>query len=138
MNEHERAPTRATIGPEGFLTSIVAGGHALSADEPGNAGGADAGPDPFALLDAALAACVLITLRMYATRKGWPLEGAAVTVLPERKGVGPLDAIALELRLDGDGLTESQRARLLEVAGRCPVHRTLEKPLEIETRLVGA
>jgi len=109
-----------------------AGSHRIVADEPGALGGKDEGPGPFELLYASVASCVLITIRMYASRKGWPLESAELRVVPKRTPPGPLESARLELTLHGP-LTQDQRERILHIAGRCPVHRTLESPVEIET-----
>lgn len=122
----------ARIGTD-FRVEIDAAGHTLTADEPGSLGGTDAGPNPFALLYASLAACVLITIRMYASRKGWPLEGAELRVIPTRIAPGPLDSVRLELTLLGPALTADQRHRIVDIAEKCPVHRTLERPVHIET-----
>lgn len=126
----------ASIGRTPYTVRLAAGGHVLLSDEPGDAGGADAGPDPFALLLCALASCVLITMRMYASRKGWPLEGVDARLIPTRKAAQPLEAVHIELALRG-GLSEEQRARLLDIAGRCPVHRTLEPSVHVTRELVS-
>lgn len=121
---------------------ITVGGHELTADEPATAGGADTGPGPYELLLAALGACTAITLRMYANRKGWPLHHVTVRLRHERihaldcakcaTAAGQLDHINREIRLDGD-LTGEQRARLLNMAERCPVHRTLHSEVHVST-----
>ena len=126
---------------------IEAGRHVLVADESREAGGRDAGPDPYALLLAALGACTSMTLRLYADRKGWPLEGVSVRLDHERiyerdcaeceTGEGQISRIRRVVALSGP-LSAEQRARLLEIAERCPVHRTLVGPVRIETRLDGS
>ncbi len=119
---------------DGLRQEIVSGQHRLVADEPREAGGADAGPDPYALLLAALGACTSMTLRLYARRKGWPLE--QVTVELEHAKVhaedcadcegeaARVDRIWRRVRLHGP-LDAVQVARLAEIARRCPVHKTL-------------
>jgi len=121
----------ARIG-NSYRVVIDTGDHHIVADEPGALGGENDGPDPFGLLYAALASCVLITIRMYASRKQWPLESAELRIVPTRTPPGPLEAARLELTLHGP-LTQDQRERILHIAGKCPVHRTLESPVEIET-----
>jgi putative redox protein len=127
-----------------YHTEIFAAGHALVADEPETAGGTDTGPTPFGLLMAALGACTTITLRMYADRKEWPLEEIGVRLRHQRfqaaeapkseSGHPMLHEIAQRLELVGP-LDEEQRARLLEIAHRCPVHRAIESgvvmPMEL-------
>ena len=122
----------ARIGND-LRVEITAGPHAILADEPGSLGGSDAGPDPFGLLYASLAACVLMTIRMYATRKQWPMEGADIRIIPTRTPPGPLESARLELTVHGPSLTAEQRERIVAIAGKCPVHRTLEQPVHIET-----
>ena len=131
-------------GRSGYRTEIFAGGHALLADEPESLGGTDAGPTPFGLLMAALGACTTITLRMYADRKGWPLEEIGVRLqhdklLPatSREPGGAAtrtDEIGQTLELIGP-LDAEQKERLVQIAHRCPVHKALEAgvilPLEM-------
>lgn len=137
LSDHpEQGLVRARIGTD-LAVMIEAGRHTLRADEPSTVGGGDSGPDPFGLLLASLAACVLMTLRMYASRKGWPMEAAEVVLTPTRQPARPLESVRIELLLTGP-LDAEQRARLLEVASRCPVHRTLEHGARIETVFAGA
>jgi putative redox protein len=130
----------------GYRTEIATGRHVLVADEPVAVGGGDAGPTPYDLLAGALGACTGMTLRMYADRKGWPLEEVTVRLRHgkvhaldeelaehERGGRAPrVDHLAREVELDGP-LTAEQKARLLEIAERCPVHRTLEAGVRVTT-----
>jgi putative redox protein len=128
-----------------YTTDIVAGTHMLRADEPRGVGGDDTGPTPYGLLSAALGACTTMTLRMYADRKEWPLEKVAVTIAHEKIHAGDCESCETEhgkidrferrLRIDGPTLTAEQRARLLEIADRCPVHRTLHGEVEVQTRM---
>jgi putative redox protein len=126
-----------------FQQRVTVGGHTLIADEPANLGGLGSGPGPYDLLLAALGACSAMTMRLYAERKGWPLERAAVRLRHrkihaqdcadcETRGDARLDEIEKELSLAGP-LDPEQHARLVEVAGRCPVHRTLESEVKIRT-----
>ncbi len=132
------------IGKFGFRTEIVSGKHRLVADEPIAMGGSDTGPNPYDLLTAALGACTCMTLRMFADRKGWPLE--SVTARLEHRKIhaedcrdcetkeGKIDVIDIEVDPTGN-LSAEQRQRLLEISGRCPVHRTLHSELSIRSRL---
>ncbi len=130
-----------------FDAEIRTGAHRLTADEPTALGGADAGPGPYDLLLAALGACTTMTLRLYAERKGLPLERAAVRLTHGRvhrddcadcEGEGPmLEVIDKLLILDGP-LSDAERARLVEISGRCPVHRTLTGRPTIRTALAPA
>lgn len=125
-----------------FGQRISVGGHDLAADEPAAIGGADSGPTPYDLLLAGLGACTSITVRMYAERKGWPLRLVTVRLRHQRihaiDCVGcetqtrRLDHIERELQFDGE-LTGEQRARLLDIADRCPVHRTLHSEVLVST-----
>lgn len=130
-----------------YANDIVAGAHVLRADEPKSVGGDDSGPTPYGLLSAALGACTTMTIRMYAERKGWPLERVSASVAHEKihaedceaceTGKGKIDRFDRVLRIEGDALDAEQRARLLEIADRCPVHRTLHGEVEIRTRVEG-
>lgn len=134
MSEGAGPVLTAQIGARGYAVEMRVGGRTILADEPRSMGGDDAGPDPFALLYSALASCVLITVRMYATRKEWALDGATLTISTDRAPAQPLKHATLTLTLEGD-LSAEQRERLREIAGRCPVHRTLEGGAHIETVL---
>jgi len=124
---------------------IVARKHRLAADEPVELGGTDTGPSPYELLAAALGACTSMTLRLYADRKGFPLESVRVRLrhgkihaldcLRCETKEGKIDRIEREVEVLGD-LTDEQRARLLEIADKCPVHRTLTSEIDIPTKLV--
>ena len=122
---------------EGMKTSIQIRDFTLIADEPESVGGTNLGPTPKELLLGALAACAAVTARMYAQRKGWPLEGVEVDVSTERfKAVdypgftGTADFLnEFRQRIQFKGpLTHEQKERLLEIAGKCPVHRILTEP----------
>lgn len=130
---------------DGFLTEIIAGGHGLLADEPTSLGGTDLGPSPYDLLSAALAACTGMTLGMYARHKRLALDEASVTVRHEKihaadcehceTETGKIDRLVRQIVLLGD-LSDAERQRLLEIADRCPVHRTLEGEIDIASELV--
>ena len=127
-----------------YLQNISIGQHRIQADEPVEVGGCDAGPNPYELLLAALGACTSMTLRMYAARKRWPLEDIRVRLMHGKIHAedclgcetkeGLVDRIEREIVLVGN-LTDEQRQRLLEIASKCPVHRTLTSEIHIETRL---
>ena len=124
---------RATVtlaGPN-YAVEIDAGRHHLVGDEGPNLGGQDKGPAPYEYLLAALGSCTIITLKMYADRKDWPLTGARVS-LHYQGGEAPL--IERTLHIDGD-LDETQRARLADIAERTPVTLTLKNGLRISTTL---
>ncbi|MFI9327095.1 OsmC family protein [Kitasatospora sp. NPDC052868] len=120
---------------------VLAGRHELTADEPAPAG-EDSGPNPYDLLLAALGSCTSMTVRMYAERKGWPLEKVTVALRHQRvhaedcaeceSGHGLVDLITREIRFDGP-LDAEQRRRLLDIAEKCPVHRTLTAGLVVST-----
>ena len=128
----------------GFAQAIAAGRHQLSCDEPADVGGTDTGPTPYDLLLAALGSCTSMTVAMYARRKQWPLEAVRVRLRHSRIHAadcedcetkeGRLDQIEREVELTG-ALSDDQRARLLDIANKCPVHRTLMSEIHIESRL---
>jgi putative redox protein len=140
MTSQTDDPDAVTVSETGagrFQVEVMAPGASFLADEPVAAGGLGSGPNPYDLLAAALGACTAMTLRLYAERKGWPLERATVRVLHARTGLDRRDRFAREIVLKGP-LDADQRARLLEIANRCPVHRTLEVGSEIITVLSTA
>jgi putative redox protein len=130
---------------KGFAQEITVGGHRLLADEPVAVGGTDTGPGPYDLLIAALGACTSMTVSLYARRKQWPLQGVTVKLRHAKihaadcedceKKEGMLDRIERDVELHG-ALTDEQRARLLDIANKCPVHKTLTSEIKIKTRLV--
>jgi putative redox protein len=126
------AHATADIGTTNYSVSLVAGHHAVTADERVAAGGQDAGPSPHELLCGALGACTAITLRMYAQRKEWTLRAVHVDVLLQIEGKD--HRITRRLRLEGD-LDEAQRARLADIAERTPVTLTLKQGVLITTIL---
>ena len=127
------AHARAAIGKAAYPTNIRSGRHTLIADEPTTAGGQDAGPNPTALLAAALASCTAITLRMYADRKQWPLEAVNVSVNVKR-AEDKSTSIERVLQLEGV-LTDEQRARLADIAERTPVTLMIKSGSQLHTIL---
>jgi putative redox protein len=128
----------------GFAQEIAIGRHRLSGDEPRSVGGTDMGPNPYDFLLAALGSCTSMTVAMYARRKRWPLEAVTVRLRHSRiyavdcgecdTTEGLLDHIDCDVELRGR-LTDEQCVRLLEIAAKCPVHRTLTSEIHILTRL---
>lgn len=121
-----------------FQQSVIAGEHLFWADEPTDMGGEDTGPAPFDLLMAGLGACTSMTLRMYAKHKKLPLEQIEVNLTYSKREVDGklIDHIQREIQLKGEDLTESDRAKLLVIANKCPVHKALEGNLQISSRVV--
>ena len=119
-----------STGSGKFQQAITIGPHRLTGDEPTEMGGDDAGPGPHELLLAALGACTSMTLKMYADRKAWPLKSVDVDCAGEKHA--DRFVIRRKITLHGE-LTAEQRERLLEIAGKCPVHRTLTGTVAIET-----
>lgn len=123
----------------GFLQDIQSGPHHVLADEPASVGGANRGLTPYGLLSAGLGACTSMTIRMYARRKKWPLTGVSVDITHAKQhdpaaDNNRIDAFSRKITLQGD-LDDAQRARLLEIADKCPVHKTLEAGAKVETTL---
>jgi putative redox protein len=128
-----------------FRTEIEAGAHSIIADEPKSAGGNDEGPTPYDLLASALGACTSMTLHFYAKREGIPLEGVEATIANDRMYAkdcadcvttsGYIHRFDVKLKLLGN-LTEEQREKLLSIARRCPVYKTLTSEIRIEESLV--
>ena len=139
--------TAARTHAGGFRTEVIAGGHALVADEPASVGGTGEGPSPYDLLSAALAACTSMTLKMYASHKKLDLDSATVRVRHGKvhakdcedceSAEGRIDQFERELSLAG-ALTDEQRKRMLEIADRCPVHRTLHSEVKVRTALADS
>jgi putative redox protein len=128
-------------GAQGFFQDITAGRHHLVADEPVSAGGTDRGPGPYELLMGALGSCMSMTIALYARTKQWPLENVVIRLRHSRvyakdcadcvvRDDTLLDRIDTEIELSG-ALTVEQRARLVEIAHKCPVHRTLKSEIHI-------
>ena len=131
----------------GFRTEVRLGRHDIVADEPRSVGGTDLGPTPYDLLSAALATCTSMTLRMYANHKGLNLESATVRVEHDKihaedcedceSGSGKIDEFRRTISLEGD-LTDEVRRRMLEIADRCPVHRSLHGEIKVRSKLAQA
>jgi putative redox protein len=132
-------------GSAGFAQEIEIGSHRLKGDEPLAFGGTDTGPSPYDFLLAALGSCTSMTISLYARRKGWPLENVTVWLHHSKihatdcaeceTKVGRIDRIEREIQLTGT-LTSEQRAKLMEIADKCPVHQTLTSEINIRTRAV--
>jgi len=128
-----------------FGTEVHTSSHHFIADEPISYGGDNTGPTPYDLLNAALGTCTAMTMKMYADRKGWPLDGSSVAVTHERdhhvdcdhcedEGEGAqVQSLNRIITLHGDDLTDEQRVKIIEIADKCPVHRTLEGHLHVHT-----
>jgi putative redox protein len=144
-NANEQSDMVVVRGGQGFAQEIRSDAHVLRADEPTSYGGTDTGPSPYRLLLAALGACTSMTVRMYADRRKWPLEGVTVRLRHEKiyakdcaeceTREGRIDRIERQISFEGP-LDDEQRRKLMEIADKCPVHRTLESEIRIESRLV--
>ncbi len=129
---------------ENYQVRVTNGRHTFIVDEPVSDGGDDLGPNPYDYLLSALAGCTLITLRMYAQRKGWPVERIEVALNHQRvpavecpesqsNDQSLVDVIDMEISIEGD-LDAAQMGRLMQIAGRCPVHRTMLSETVIRMR----
>jgi putative redox protein len=140
MANHERIVTVRETGAGTYTQEVKSGAHTLTTDEPVDVGGLDSGPNPYDMLLASLGSCTSMTVRMYANQKKWPLDRVTVK-LTHRKETDPdgkkRDVITRDIMLEG-ALDEPQRQRLLEIANKCPIHRTLENKPEIISQLVDA
>ena len=130
----------SVTGTDGYTTQLRAGEHYLIADEPVSVGGKELGPTPYGYLLSALGACTSMTIKMYADRKKWPLEEVRVHLshskihAEDSLNNQKIDQIVRKLEIDGP-LDESQRQRLLEIADKCPVHKTLHNRIDVVTSL---
>jgi uncharacterized OsmC-like protein len=128
-----------------FAQEIEVGSHELFADEPTSYGGTDSGPSPYDLILAALGSCTSMTIGLYARKRSWPVEKISVSLWHSKIHAkdcddcetkeGRIDRIEMEIHLDG-ALTGEQRAKLMEIAEKCPVHQTLTSEINIKTRAV--
>lgn len=148
--EHQALKTEeqvvTVLGEKGYTTAVLAGEHHLLADEPEEMGGANRGPSPYHFLAAGLGACTAITLQMYARRKKWPLEEVRVHLSYDSKHMDDCDLCVEEVRKLGrfvrkiewqGALSSEQQKELLEIAKRCPVHKTIERGTEVHTELLS-
>ncbi len=143
--EHEAVPEGIMrvqeADADGFLQDVQSGSHHVLADEPVKFGGTDKGLTPYGLVSAGLGACTSMTIRMYARRKGWPLTNVSVDITHAKEHAADaadpgakVDHFDRTIRLEGD-LSDTQREKLLEIADKCPVHRTLERSSTVTTHL---
>lgn len=145
MSTEETYPVHVHIGKEGFATTIHASNYQLMADEPKSVGGTDLGPTPYDYLLSSLGACTAMTVQMYAKRKEWPLEGVEVQLRHSKDyhqdcidcevSTAKVDIIERQIDFKGN-LDEKQIDRLLKIADKCPVHKTLTTTTVIKTTLL--
>ena len=147
-DESSNSPPHVIVrgGADNFAQDVEIGRHHFAADEPLGEGGTDTGPSPYDLLLAALGTCTSMTISLYARRKGWPLKDVTVSLRHSKihaadcvdceTKMGRIDRIEREIQLTGP-LTIEQRAKLMEIADKCPVHRTLTSEINIQTRETG-
>jgi putative redox protein len=142
---NEASPEVVVYGTgSGLAQTIQVRRHSLSSDEPVSSGGSDTGPTPYDLLLSALGSCTSMTIGLYARRKGWAVAGIEVRLRHSKIYAadcaecetrdGHIDRIERDILLSGD-LSDDQRAKLREIADKCPVHRTLKSEVDIRTRL---
>jgi putative redox protein len=151
----ETPKTEATSKPDvvvhgnatGFVQEIASGGHHFRADEPTTVGGTDSAPTPYDYVLAGLGACTSMTVGLFARRKKWPLDDVIVGLRHSRIHAndcadcetkeGMLDRIEIDVELKG-ALSDEQRAKLMDIASKCPVHRTLRSEMDIKVRPAAA
>ena len=141
----EGAAFSGETGAGKFQQKIRCGKHEIYADEPESHGGMDSGPSPYDFLKIGLAACKSMTLRLYANRKGWPMEWVGVNVRHDRihaqdcedcsNDKAKIDRFSCDINITGADLTAEMRERLLEISKKCPVHQTLSEQSVIESQL---
>ena len=132
-------------GDQGFTTQMKVGSHYITADEPQDFGGNDYGPTPYELVSAGLSACTAMTVQMYARRKGWPLENIQVHTSYDKQHAldcescemdsAKIDTFTREIKFTGN-LDDKQKARMLQIADKCPVHRTLHSETQVITTVI--
>ncbi len=136
----------ASLGnEEGYTTQMKVGNHYMVSDEPESVGGHDFGPSPYEFVSAGLSACTAMTIKMYATRKGWDLQNVEVHTNYDKKHMedcencedplAKIDTFEREIKLEGD-LDEKQIKRILQIADKCPVHKTLHSETQVITTLI--
>jgi putative redox protein len=118
-------------GESAYAVAIEVNGHTLNGDEPESFGGGNTGPAPYDMLLAALGECTAMTVRWYAIQQNWPLEKVEVTLTHQK--VEKVDTFEKKNTIHGDALSDEQRQKLIEIAAKCPVQRTLESKVEIRT-----
>lgn len=134
MAENNLTKVTVKIAEKKYETFISARQHTLVGDEPEDLGGEDLGMAPYELLLGSLGECTAITLKMYAERKGWQIDGVTVNLtLEEMTPTNRTTRIGREVIVEGENLTPEQRTRLLQIANACPVHKILTNPISIET-----
>ncbi|HEY6070028.1 MAG TPA: OsmC family protein [Chthoniobacterales bacterium] len=144
MAEPTEAPHVIVHGDaKGFAQKIDIGSFHIDADEPVSYGGTDTGPSPYDLILGALGACTSMTIGLYARKRSWPVDKITVSLRHSKIHAkdcddcetkeGRIDRVEMEIHLEG-ALTDEQRAKLMEVAGKCPIHQTLTHEINIKTR----
>src|SRR4051812_36191644 len=136
MPDDEDAVLVEETGGGAFQVRIHTGEHSFLMDEPVEFGGLSSGPSPFDMLGAALGGCTLMTLKLYAQRKGWTLERLSVRVTHRKGSPDARDVFDREIQLSG--VTIEQREKLLQIAQRCPVHLMLDRGADVSTSVTEA
>lgn len=144
MSHSQKKIVHLHLGNENYKTTMTAGRHELISDEPISVGGEDMGPDPYDYLLMSLGSCTVITLKMYADRKKWPVDDIYVEMLHHKSHAEDcsdcdnpktkIDKIEKEIIIKGD-LEKDQLQRLMEISKKCPVHKTLLSEIDIETSI---